>query len=66
MAIDDENAFPCMISLVLHLRLNGSEPPSGTIVALGGAVVQPFCGWIDLMSVLNKLRGLDGAEEIRD
>ena len=27
---------------------------SGTIVAFGGAVTQPFYGWIDLMSVVNK------------
>ncbi len=66
MAADDESASPGMISLMVNLRLNGSEPPSGTIVALDGAVAQPFYGWIDLMSVINKLRGWDGTEEIRD
>jgi hypothetical protein len=37
---------------VLCLRLGGTEPPSGTISALGTPVVQPFYGWIELMGTI--------------
>lgn len=49
-------------SFVLCLRLDGGESPSGTISALGGDDVQPFHGWLDLMSAINRLRGWERAE----
>jgi hypothetical protein len=57
MAADDDNESPTMGTFVLRLRLGGTEPPSGTISALGAPVAQPFYGWIELMSTLNTLRG---------
>lgn len=56
MAVDGENENPSMGTFVLFLRLGGSEPPSGTISALGQAA-RPFRGWIDLMIAINGLRG---------
>jgi hypothetical protein len=60
MAASDESGAPSMGSFLLCLRLGGGEPPSGTISALGDANVQPFYGWIDLMSAINRLRGWEG------
>jgi hypothetical protein len=57
MAVDDDNEAPTMGTFVLRLRLGGTEPPSGTIRALGAPVAQPFYGWIELMSTINTLRG---------
>jgi hypothetical protein len=57
MAVDEDNESPTMGTFVLCLRLGGTEPPSGTISALGAPVAQPFYGWIELMSTINTLRG---------
>jgi hypothetical protein len=57
MAVDDDNESSTMGIFVLCLRLGGTEPPSGTISALGTPVVQPFYGWIELMGTINTLRG---------
>jgi hypothetical protein len=62
MAADDASDSPSMASFVLRLRLGGGEPPSGMISALDGTQVQPFYGWIDLMSAVNRLRGWEDAE----
>lgn len=62
MAVDGETEFPSMGSFVLSLRLGGTEPPSGTIGAFGGAAAQPFHGWIGLMSAINTLRGWESVE----
>lgn len=62
MAVDDGRGSPSIGSFVLRLRLGGGEPPSGTISALGGADVQPFHGWLDLMSAINRLRGWELVE----
>jgi hypothetical protein len=57
MAVDGETESPSMGILVLRLRLGSTEPPNGTIGALGEATGQSFYGWIDLMSAINRLRG---------
>ena len=57
MILDGEREPPGMGTFLLRLRLGGSEPPSGTIGALGGATEQSFHGWIDLMSAINTFRG---------
>lgn len=57
MAVDDDNESSAMGIFVLRLRLGGTEPPSGTVSALGASVAQPFYGWIELMSTINTLRG---------
>jgi hypothetical protein len=44
-----------MGTFVLCLRLDGTEPPNGTIRALGAPMAQPFYGWIELMSAINTL-----------
>jgi hypothetical protein len=62
MAVDDGNESVSMGTFVLRLRLGGTEPPSGTIGALGATVPQPFYGWIDLMGVINTLRGWENVE----
>jgi hypothetical protein len=62
MAVDDGNESVSMGTFVLCLRLGGTEPPSGTIGALGATVPQPFYGWIDLMGVINTLRGWENVE----
>jgi hypothetical protein len=62
MAVDAENNSVSMGTFVLCLRLGGTEPPSGTISALGATVTQPFYGWIDLMSAINTLRGWENVE----
>jgi hypothetical protein len=62
MAVDAENESVSMGTFVLCLRLGGTEPPSGTIGALGATVTQPFYGWIDLMSAINTLRGWENIE----
>ena len=62
MAVDDDNESPTMGTFVLCLRLGGTEPPSGTLGALGATVAQPFYGWIELMSVINTLRGWEKLE----
>jgi hypothetical protein len=60
---DGKNEPPTTGIFLLHLRLGGTEPPSGTIYALGGTAAQPFFGWIDLMSVINRLRRWEGPNE---
>lgn len=62
MAVDDDKGSPTMGIFVLHLRLGGTEPPSGTISALGAPVAQPFYGWIELMSTINTLRGWENRQ----
>lgn len=59
MAVDEENDAPDMGAFVLRLRLGGTEPPQGTLTALGATVTHPFYGWIELMSAINTLRGWD-------
>jgi hypothetical protein len=62
MAVDDENESPTMGTFLLRLHLGGTEPPSGTISALGTPVAQPFHGWIELMSAINTLRGWENLQ----
>jgi hypothetical protein len=47
--------------LVLELALADGDPVRGTVGVPGGSPPVPFCGWIDLMSAINSLRG--GTEE---
>jgi hypothetical protein len=61
MTVDDDES-PTMGTFVLSVRLGGTEPPSGTLGALGATVAQPFYGWIELMSVINTLRGWENFE----
>jgi hypothetical protein len=61
MTVDDDES-PTMGTFVLSVRLGGTEPPSGTLGALGATVAQPFYGWIELMSVINTLRGWENLE----
>jgi hypothetical protein len=56
MTVDDDES-PTMGTFVLSVRLGGTEPPSGTLSALGAPVAQAFYGWIELISTINTLRG---------
>jgi hypothetical protein len=62
MAVDGDNESVSTGTFVLRLHLGGTEPPSGTIGAFGATVTQPFYGWIDLMGVINTLRGWENVE----
>jgi hypothetical protein len=57
MAVDGNSESPRMGIFMLRLRLGGTEAPSGTISVPGESAVQPFDGWLELMSSINRLRG---------
>ncbi|MGH3621166.1 MAG: hypothetical protein ACRDQ5_05165 [Sciscionella sp.] len=66
MAVDGNDESPSTGTFTLRLRLGGTEAPSGTISVVGESATQPFDGWLELMSSINRLRGWETPAPDRD
>lgn len=42
---------------MIEIWVDGSQPPTGRVVAAVGAAAQPFAGWLDLLRILADAMG---------
>ncbi len=53
---DEHEALAVPSGAELTLTIGAGEPVSGTVIVKGHSEPLAFCGWIELMAVINDLR----------
>lgn len=53
---DQHPGGPVLAGAALRLTVEAGEPVSGTVLVDGHSEPLAFCGWIELMAVINDVR----------
>jgi hypothetical protein len=42
-----------VVSVVVHIWMETTHPPTGRVVSVEGEPAQPFAGWLELLTILS-------------